>query len=83
MFKLLISIRAANAAKKLPYYVQDAVTLAMEEIVDDPFLGKPLSRELSDKLSFRVGVYRIVYTVSVKENTIRVLRIGHRSNVYN
>lgn len=57
--------------------------MAMEEIINDPFLGKPLSRELSDKLSFRIGVYRIVYKVSVKENTVRVLRIGHRSKVYN
>lgn len=83
MFKLLISRRAANTSKKLPQYVQDAVVLALEEIIDDPFLGKPLSRELSEMFSYRIGVYRIIYKVSVKEKKIRVLKIGHRSKVYN
>ena len=47
MFNLLISKRASNALKKLPYKHQDAIVLAFEDIVENPHLGKPLSRELS------------------------------------
>ena len=82
MFNLLISKRASNALKKLPYKHQDAIVLAFEEIVENPYLGKPLSRELSDKFSFRVGIYRIVYKVNKKDNKILILRVGHRSKVY-
>ena len=83
MFNLLISKRASNALKKLPYKHQDAIVLAFEDIVENPHLGKPLSRELSDKVSFRVGVYRVVYKVNRKDNKILILRVGHRSKVYN
>ena len=83
MFKLLISKRASNALKKLPHHHQDAIILGLEEIVDDPYLGQPLSKNLSGKLSFRVGVYRIVYKVNKKDSKILVLRVGHRGVVYN
>lgn len=83
MFNLLISKRASNALKKLPFKHQDAIVLAFEEIVENLYLGKPLSRELSDKLSFRVGIYRIIYKVNKKDNKILILRVRHRPKVYN
>jgi len=83
MFRILISKRASNKLKKLSQNHQDAIILAFEEIADDPYLGKPLSRELLGKFSYRVGVYRIVYKVDQKDKKILVLRVGHRARVYN
>lgn len=82
MFRLLISTRAQKRLKLLKLAHQEAILSALEEIRENPFMGKPLTRELTGRFSFRVGVYRIVYKVSQKDKTVRVLSAGHRLDVY-
>lgn len=82
MFKLLISTRAQKRLKQLKQTHQEAILSALEEIKEDPFIGKPLTRELTGRFSFRVGVYRIIYKIGRKDKTIRVLNAGHRNNIY-
>ena len=36
----------------------------------------------SDRCRLRVGDYRIIYTVDFDQNTIHVLAIGHRRDIY-
>jgi len=82
MYKLRISSRAENEIKKISYPHQKAIILALAEIKEEPFLGKPLTRELTGKFSFRVGVYRIIYKVNKKDKVIDILTAGHRVTVY-
>ncbi len=82
MFRLFISTRAKKRLKLLKLTHQEAILAALEEIKEDPFIGKPLTRELTGRFSFRVGVHRIIYKVSLSDKTIRVLNAGHRSDVY-
>ena len=82
MYKLRISSKAEKEIKKISHPHQKAIILALTEIKDDPFLGKPLTRELSGRFSFRVGVYRIVYKVNMKDKIIDILTAGHRVTVY-
>jgi len=56
--------------------------LAIEEIKEDPFTGKPLLRELFGKYSLKVGPYRIIYIVDKKDKIVKILTAGHRSIVY-
>lgn len=84
MYKLRIASQAANEIKKIPYRHQKAIINALSEIKkDDPFMGKPLTRELTGRFSYRVGVYRIVYKVNTKDHLINILTAGHRATVYN
>jgi len=71
-----------EAKKNVAFKLGASYLSRFEDIVENPHLGKPLSRELSDKVSFRVGVYRVVYKVNRKDNKILILRVGHRSKVY-
>lgn len=82
MFKLLISSKAQKKIKLLKKLHQEAILLALTEIKENPFIGKPLTRELTGRFSFRVGVYRIIYMVDQEDKIIRVLDAGHRANVY-
>ena len=82
MFKLLISTRAQRRLKQLKQIHQEAILTALEEIKEDPFIGKPLTRELTGRFSFRVGVHRIIYKISQKDKTVSVLNAGHRNDVY-
>jgi len=83
MYKLLVSKKAENEIKKLPKDYKYIVVLALKEIEEDPFLGKPLTRNFTGKFSYRVGIYRIIYKINNKENIVKVLSAGHRSVVYN
>lgn len=82
MYKLRISLRAEKEIKKISHPHQNAIVLVLAEIKEEPFLGKPLTRELTESFSFRVGVYRIIYKVNKKDKTIDILTAGHRATVY-
>ncbi len=58
------------------------VKVALEFIAKDPSVGKPLKLTLKGKWSYRVGPYRIIYSVEHKVLTVYVLDIGHRREVY-
>lgn len=45
-------------------------------------VGKPLRRELAGSFSARRGPYRILYDVDDTTQTVRILRVDHRSDVY-
>lgn len=83
MYKLLSSVKAEKQLKKLKIEYQEALISAFEEIEDDPFVGKPLNRDLTGRFSYKIGVFRIIYKVNFQDKTVRVLSAGHRSTVYN
>ena len=82
MYKLVISVRAEKQITKLRKIYQEALLEALEDIKENPLLGKPLNRELSGLFSYRGGIYRIIYKVNVKEKIVQVMSAGHRSTVY-
>lgn len=83
MYKLQISAKAKGQLKQISkLYEKIAVIEAIELIKEDPLLGKPLSRELIGKFSFKIGVYRIIYRVNTKDKKVTIIRAGHRSTVY-
>lgn len=83
MFRLHISTRAGKQIKKIKKTHQSAILSALGEIKEDPFIGKPLSRELTARFSYRVGVFRIIYKVKREDKIVEILSAGHRATVYN
>ena len=83
MYKLRVSNRAKRDLKLMSLSHKTAIIFALQDIKDDPLLGKPLTRNLSGRFSYRIGVSRIIYTVNEKDKVIEVLSAGHRSVVYN
>lgn len=45
-------------------------------------LGKPLKGIFKGLFSYRIGVYRVIYTIDRTENTIRILHVKHRKEAY-
>lgn len=45
-----------------------------------PLKGKELKGEFAGLFSYRIGNYRVIYTIL--GNTILVLRVSHRKDVY-
>lgn len=82
MYRLIISPKAQKQLKSIKQNHQLAVKLAVEDIKENPTLGKSLIRELIGKFSYRVGIYRIIYKVNEKDKIINILTARHRGDVY-
>lgn len=82
MYKLHISSRAEKQIKKIKRSHQSAILSALEELREDPLIGKPLSRELSGRFTYRISVYRIIYKVNQKDKIVEILSTSHRTKVY-
>ena len=83
MFRVSISPQARKQLKSIKQTHRDALASVIDDLKENPYLGKPLGRELIGKYSYRVGVYRIIYKVNNQDKIVQILTAGHRSAIYN
>ena len=58
------------------------MTQIFDSLQQDPFQGKPLKGRLKGRYSYRVGTYRIIYTIFRSELLVVVIDMGHRRDIY-
>lgn len=83
MFQLRISPKAERKIKWFKKEYQIEVVDILNEIKEDPLLGKPLSRELNRRFVYKFKAYRIIYKVNLKDNVVNILDADHRERIYN
>ena len=68
----------------LPSSAKTLIQRAIEErlTVDPIGFGKPLRYSLKGHRRLRVSDYRIVYRIEAKTNTVLIVAIKHRKDVY-
>ena len=83
MYQLKIAPKAKKQLKQISkVYQRNAVYNALQEIKEDPFSGKELTRELTGSRTYKMGIYRIIYKIDVIDKKVYVISAGHRSIVY-
>ncbi|MBI2593058.1 type II toxin-antitoxin system RelE/ParE family toxin [Candidatus Daviesbacteria bacterium] len=83
MYKIVISKKAEKQIKLISkLHLQQALNEIFLEIKEDPLVGKLLGEELTNRYSYRVGVYRILYLINFKDKKVIILSAKHRSVVY-
>lgn len=82
MFEVRISSKAEKRIKQIKKIYQTAILSALEDLRDDPFAGKALSKDLTGRFSYKISSYRIIYKVNKKDKVVNVLSAGHRATVY-
>ncbi len=82
MYRIKLAAQARKEFKVVKILYQEAIAAAFVEMRENPFIGKPLMKELTGKYSYRIGMYRIIYTINKKDKIIYILTIGHRGIVY-
>lgn len=83
MYRIEFASEAKNQFKKLKVSHKVAVSFIIDDLKENPHLGKPLGRELLGRYSYRINVYRIVYKISSVDNLVTIITVGNRSKVYN
>ncbi|MFP4193633.1 MAG: type II toxin-antitoxin system RelE family toxin [Desulfobacterales bacterium] len=68
--------------KVIPDKDLNKILQSIESLGEDP--RQPGSNKLSaqEKYRFRVGRYRIIYSIQEEELTIWVVKVGHRKDIY-
>lgn len=81
MYNIVFTNKAIKDVENLPNNIQHRIVEKLKEYSMNPF---DYSRKLSDtkigSYRFRVGDYRIVFDVD--KETIVILRVGHRKEIY-
>ena len=83
MYKLLIKTSAERDLRKLPGSVFQRVNERILALRSDP--RPPGAGKLSGELEgwrIRVGDYRILYQIDDKTQTVTIVRVKHRREVY-
>jgi mRNA interferase RelE/StbE len=84
MYRIIYSPAAKRDLKSLPSDVQDRVCAALDEIMCDPYAHVKKLKTSSNApiFSYRLGKYRVIFSINDFELIILILEIGDRKNIY-
>ena len=82
MFQIDWKEGALKQLDKLQPQISSRIFKKVEELSENPFSKdiKKLKGEPAFRL--RVGDYRIIFDIDMKNRIIYILRLGHRKNIY-
>jgi len=81
-YRLLYSDTARRQIAKLHPELKSVVRSRLDGLLDAPFVGKPLERELSGYRSLRASRFRIIYKINEEAGCLEIHYIGHRKDIY-
>ena len=83
LYTIIISPRAKKDIESLPDNLKSRISHALCNVLaPNPFLGKALKADLKGKYSYRIGDYRIIYSIVKHELIIQVIKVNHRREAY-
>lgn len=82
-YGIIIAPRAKKQIDKLPENIKLRIGNVLLDILSkNPYVGKALKGELAGLYSYKVGDYRIIYSVVKNELIVQVIKVMHRREVY-
>ena len=82
-YRIEISRTAEKRLKQLPKEDQKRVVAAILKLAEDPHpRGARKLTGYDDVFRIRVGLYRVLYSVSEAELVVIILKVGHRKDIY-
>ena len=81
-YRSIYSETSRNLIRKLHPDQKSVIRARIKSLVEKPYSGKRLERELSGYYSVRVNRYRVIYQVTEKHHLIEIHYVGHRKDIY-
>ncbi|MBD1876845.1 type II toxin-antitoxin system RelE/ParE family toxin [Nodosilinea sp. FACHB-131] len=82
-YEILIQPAAQRQLKKLPLAVQKDLVVLLERLAQEPRpLGCKKLKGRQNQYRVRLGDYRIIYSIEEMALVIRVIKVGHRRDIY-
>ena len=81
-YRLVYSETCRHQIMKLHPEIKTIIRSRLDILIQDPFAGKRLERELSGYYSLRARRFRIIYRINEDVNIIEMHHVGHRRDIY-
>ncbi len=82
-YGIIIASRAKKQIEGLPFNIKSRIgNVLIDVLAKDPFIGKALKAQLKGLYSYRVGDYRIIYSIVRQELIIQAVKVMHRREAY-
>jgi mRNA interferase RelE/StbE len=81
-YSLKIKQSAFKEIQRLGKADRKRLVEAIDNLTDNPHVGKLLKGEFSGLRRIRIGSFRVIYEINEGEILILVLRVAHRKKVY-
>ena len=81
-YKVIYSSTSFKQIRSLHPSMKPVVKARIQELQEEPYLGKALQRELSGYYSYRAKRFRIIYKIDGQNKTLQIHHVGHRRDVY-
>ena len=82
-YEIVIAPRAKRQIDSLPAQIKTKIgDTLLNVIAADPYIGKALKAELKGLYSYRIGDYRIIYSILKRRLIVQVIKVMHRREVY-
>lgn len=81
-YTLFILSRAQNELARLPEDIYPHIREAIRALAHDPRPRGCIKLTGRDGWRIRVRNYRVIYEIDASRNTLTVLHVGHRRDVY-
>lgn len=80
--QILYKTEAIKRLKNLGQAEKQKAKKKIESLLSNPLVGKRLKGEFSGLMSFRAWPLRIIYSFDFKSQTITIITIDYRGDVY-
>jgi mRNA interferase RelE/StbE len=81
-YSLQIKQSALKELQRLPKPDRQRLIEAIDQLMDNPHVGKLLKGEFSGLRRIRAGDYRVIYEINEGQVQVLVVRVAHRKQVY-
>lgn len=82
-YNVIIDVRVRKKdLPPIPVKDRQRIVRRIEELANDPYPPDSIQLVGDIKRRIRQGNYRIIYAVEQQTVTVRVVKVGHRSQVY-
>lgn len=82
MFLIEWKESAIKQLEKLPHLLGRRIYTKVSQLIEDPFSKGIIKVKGEETFRLRVGDYRVLFDLDVKGKRIRILKVGHRKNIY-
>jgi mRNA interferase RelE/StbE len=82
VYTLLYSRTSRDQIKSLHPQIKPFIKSHIEQLKENPYLGKGLERELSGYYSLPMKRFRIIYNMDHQRHEVYIHYVGHRKNIY-
>lgn len=81
-YRLVYSRTSRDLIRNIHPELKAIVRVRIQVLIENPYVGKRLEKELSGYFSLRVKRFRILYKIREHHQTVEIHYLGHRKDIY-